>query len=157
MAKITFTILGKKKVVNVLTFIKKTVKSLQPAFRDIAQNFREIERKTFADGGRPASWRPLSPKYATWKAKNFPGAPIMVQTGDLRKSLVSTGGDHIEIIKKDELIIGTQNPLGLWHQTGAGSLPVRKVISPTPRDLTEWINITRSFIIEKLGLKRSGF
>jgi len=153
MAKITFEILGKKKIVTILSRIKTRVKNLSPAFRNIANSFRDIEKKTFEGQGRPVGWKPLDPKYAAWKAKNYPGKPIMVLTGDLKKSLTSKGGDHVEIISPHELEIGTRDKLGLFHQKGAGRLPVRKNISPTPRDMTEWVNITRNFIISKLGFK----
>lgn len=30
-------------------------------------------------------WEDLNPAYATWKAKNYPGRPILVRSGDLQK------------------------------------------------------------------------
>jgi phage gpG-like protein len=151
---IKFEILGKKQVSTILSNIYSRVKDLRPAFKQIADNFRETERITFEKQGRPGEWRALSPKYAAWKAKNYPGKPIMVLTGDLKKSLTSRGGNHYEKIGRQELEIGTKDKLGIFHQKGAGRLPVRKLISPTPRDISEWVQITRSFIIEKLGLRK---
>jgi phage gpG-like protein len=157
MPKLSIEILGKKKVLGILSTLGNRVKNLKPAFKDISSNFLEVEKRMFVSGGRPARWKPLNEKYAQWKNKHYPGKPTMILTGDLKNSLISRGGDHIERIGRMSLEVGTKDPKGDWHQTGAGNLPVRKVISPIPRDVTEWVNITRSFIIEKLGFKRSAF
>jgi phage gpG-like protein len=155
--QISIELQGKKKVSGILSRLAGHVRDLRPAFKQIGMNFREMEKKTFEKQGSPQQWRVLSPTYAAWKAKNHPGKPIMVLQGDLKKSLVSAGGDHIERIKRMEAEYGTKDPKGDWHQRGAGKLPVRKVISPTASDKTEWINIIRSFIVEKLKLTRSKF
>lgn len=157
MAKITVELQGKKRVSKILTSLAGRVTNLKPAFKQIGDNFLQVERRMFAEGGRPAKWRPLSPRYADWKARHHPGKPTMILRGDLKDSLMKRGGDHIERIGRKSAEYGTKDPKGDWHQRGAGRLPVRKVISPKPSDITEWINIIRSHIIEKLGLKRSKF
>ena len=155
MARLTIELIGKKKVVGILSALTARVKNLKPAFKDVADNFREVEKLTFKAGGRPSHWKALSPVYERWKASHHPGKPIMILTGNLKDSLISTGGNHIEKIRRQSLTIGTKDPKGDWHQHGRGNLPVRKVISPKPSDITEWVGIIRSYIVEKLGLRRT--
>jgi phage gpG-like protein len=157
MANISFELLGKEKVVSILTSLKSRVKNLSPAFRSISDNFRETEKKTFDNQGRGKSWMPLSSTYAAWKAKHYPGRPIMVLTGDLKRSLTSRDANHIERIRHQDMEIGTSDKKGIWHQKGTSKMPARKLISPTASDKMEWVNIIRSYIVEKLGFLRSGF
>ncbi len=152
-----FDIVGKKKVMKILSSLGGRVTNLKPAFKNIASNFLELERITFEKEGRRGEWRPLSLKYAAWKSKRYPGKKKLVLIGNLKESLISRGGDHIERIGRKSLVMGTKNKLGDWHQKGAGSLPVRKPINPTTKDHNEWVNIIRSFVVEKLGFTRSGF
>lgn len=153
MTNITYELIGRKKVVKVLSFLKHKVKDLSPAFRKIGDNFREIEKKMFVRGGRPRKWKALDPVYAAWKAKNYPGRPTMILTGDLMRSLISLGGEHIQNILPQELTIGTSNPKGDWHHNGKGNLPKRRLISPTPADTTNWTTIIKNFIMSKVGIK----
>jgi len=148
--------IGKSKTVKILSKLDGRVKNLKPVFRMVAENFRELERITFEKRGI-RTWKPLSKKYKKWKKKNYPGKPKMVLKGDLKRSLTQKGGKHIERIKRQSLEMGTSDKKGQWHQLGKGRLPVRKVINPRVKDRKEWINMIRSFIIEKLGFTRSKF
>lgn len=59
--------------------------------------FKKHERGLFASEGAMAGsrWAPLSPAYARWKAKRFPGRKIMQRKGKLRRSLITKGSGHI--------------------------------------------------------------
>lgn len=113
-------------------------------FRDIwpavADAFYEIEREQFSSqGGKGASgkWAALSPAYAVYKAKAFPGQPILQATGSMVDSL--TNKDALDaIFRADpmELTIGSKAPYALLHQTGAprSKLPARPPISLSEND-----------------------
>lgn len=79
------------------------------------------------EGGRSgASWKPLSPAYAAWKAKRFPGNGLLVRTGALKASLLSA--DAPQAIFRPSatgLEIGSSVPYALYHQTGTGRMPQR--------------------------------
>ena len=68
-----------------------------PVFDDVVRIFRKHEHDHFRTQGKQtgARWPGLSPKYAAWKQKNFPGRPILVATGALRGSLVKGGSGSI--------------------------------------------------------------
>lgn len=85
--------------------------------------------------GRAGRWAPLSPAYAAWKHARFPGRPILVRTGvsrdaalDAPRALRVTGSRLVyEPPGRAADILG-------YHQTGAGDLPVRRVLDLVPGD-----------------------
>lgn len=66
-------------------------------------------------------WRKLSPVYAAWKAKRFPGAKILVQSGTMKNSFRK----RIEMGKR--LIIDNTDQKFPWHQLGMG-VPKRQML-----------------------------
>ena len=68
-----------------------------PVFDDVVKLFRKHERDQFRKQGKQTGprWPKLSPKYAAWKRKHFPGRPILVRTGALRDALVKGGPGSI--------------------------------------------------------------
>ena len=79
-----------------------------------------------------ATWAPLSPRYADWKARVRPGAPIMVFDGDLRRSMTSRRGGVFEV-SATGFEVGTDVPYARYHQDGGPNLPRRPLIG----DLTQ--------------------
>ena len=105
---------------------KKAAPKMQKAFF-------ESNKKVFKSlGGKSGKWKPLSKDYATWKAKHYPGKPLMVREGDLKKSLTKKDDNNIYspsyTNKTFKLVLGSQVEYGIYHQTGAGHLPTRRVI-----------------------------
>ncbi|MEO8483330.1 MAG: hypothetical protein ABI634_14045 [Acidobacteriota bacterium] len=96
-------------------------------YRDIADNFD-------SEGGGVGGWAPLSEDYAAWKAKHFPGRPILVRTGALKESLTfdgtSPGPEGIFDAGKGGLVIGTKLSYGKYHQrpTKSGRPPQRRFL-----------------------------
>ena len=87
-----------------------------PAFYEATQ--ANFETAGAASG---APWAPLSPTYAAWKAKRFPGAPILVRSGALRQSLAGPRASGYSIFRptSTSLEIGSAVPYGIYHQMGA--------------------------------------
>lgn len=94
-------------------------------FEDVQANF---DREGAAVGG----WKPLSPAYAAWKARHYPGRKILERTLRLRRSLTWHGGlfasggfrgglgrEGIFRPNRTSLEAGTGVPYGLYHQRGA--------------------------------------
>lgn len=86
-------------------------------------------RQFDARGGGPAAgpWAPLSVKYAAWKAKVAPGAPINVLSGALRSALTEAGSANARReISAQSLSFGTVGvPYASVKQTGSGKEPAR--------------------------------
>jgi len=92
--------------------------------------------ETQGSGPEMGSWAPLSQSYAAWKAKHYPGAPILVRKGKLRAALTDSSAPGAKRdISGESLTFGTSGiPYASAHQTGsvaghltAGNLPARPV------------------------------
>jgi phage gpG-like protein len=125
----------------------------------IVRKFREQEARRFSTEnalGPAGKWAALSPGYAAWKAKRYPGAKILERTGALRASLVGDGNGSVVVTLPNAVFIGSNVPYAQYHQTGTGSMPARPPINPSDRDVSEWMaEILRAFHAEtsKIGWK----
>lgn len=71
-------------------------------------------------------WKPLSDSYRKWKELKYPGQPILVLTGRLRRSLTATGSEEsIRIREKKSLTLGSSTPYGRYHQSGTRRMAAR--------------------------------
>jgi phage gpG-like protein len=77
-------------------------------------------------GASGASWAPLSPRYAAWKASMFPGKGILVRSGALKASL-SGPTAPLAVFRPgtSSLEIGTAVPHAIYHQMGTSRMPQR--------------------------------
>jgi hypothetical protein len=83
-------------------------------------------REQFAAEGAwgGASWAPLTPRYAAWKAKKYPGRSILYATGDLRRAASSPG----RFATPSTLTLSIQDPKAGYHQDGTSKMPARPII-----------------------------
>lgn len=79
-----------------------------------------------ANGLLSGGWAPLDPEYFAWKTVRFPGAPTLVRTGQLFRSL---GSDNVAMgVKKNEAVIGTNLRYAKFHQYGTSKMPKRQIV-----------------------------
>lgn len=101
----------------------------QPMFEDGLRLLESHLGHVFdAEGsqGRGGPWAALSPKYARWKSRAFPGNKLLVRTGALRLSLTTMG--HPAAIRqatRTGLVYGSAVPWARYHQVGGEKLPKR--------------------------------
>lgn len=97
---------------------------------------REILSESMeSEGGstQAGRWPELSPGYAAWKARHFPGTKILERTGRLKASLI--GGPEQDVrMGPTSMTVTSLVPYGGFHQRGTGRLPRRAPWSPTNRD-----------------------
>lgn len=116
--KVSFDLLGEPKLAAYFDHVERVPDDWRPAWEEMAPAFWSRNAQTFASQG--PGWRPLAPRYAKWKAKHYPGAPILVRTGALLASL--TGPDAKESIYEvypTRMVIGTGVHYAIYHQTGS--------------------------------------
>ena len=80
--------------------------------------------------------------YATWKEKHYPGAPILVRSGDLKDSMVTRGAKgNISIIGKTGAVFGSSIPYGIYHDSDGPRtrLPRRNFSEPSDKRRNIWI------------------
>lgn len=121
----------------------------QPMFNSMADVFARSQSQNFGSGGGMYGyWRPLSVEYASWKAVNFPGAPILTRTGRLRDSLTNRplGVEHID---NKRMVLGTAVEYAGYHQHGTRRMPQRKLINePTPSELRQYGSILHRYAFD---------
>lgn len=146
--RLTFGILGERQVDRTLAGIESNVEDWSPAFGTLRDRFLVLERHQFTSGGGySGTWTPLSPRYAAWKARHYPGKPIMRRTDELYRSL--TVGPQINIVHKDAMRLGTAVPHARFHQnpTVPGRPPRRRVVELPEGERREWAKVLQSFAV----------
>lgn len=116
-----------------------------PAWPDVRDEIWQIEKERFDSGGK-GEWAPLSPGYAAWKEKNYPGQPLLVREDILRSSL--TGDDYFSVVEMEPmgLTVGTNVPYAAAHQYGGGRLPARPVMDLDDSDVGRVAQIMRQYL-----------
>lgn len=103
-----------------LSRLRTGIADWTPFWRDeFAPFFYRYVQQDFVleGGGSGASWAELSPKYAAWKQRHFPGRGILVREGALKASLA--GVEAVGAIFRPTataLEIGTSVPYAIYHQ-----------------------------------------
>jgi hypothetical protein len=145
----------------------ESVDDWRPVFERIVDDYREGAREQFTTAGifGSAGWEDLSPTYAAWKEEHKPGMPILVFSGLLmnaatnpevklnKKSLTLTIDDSgsYQIFSKrlGRLVTKTKPAVAGFHQTGAGRLPVRRVIELPQSQRTRWVKIFHDWLVTR--------
>lgn len=114
--------------------IEEFISDFRSVWPAVTEEFYKIQFEQFdSEGSRGQSgkWTPLSPAYAKYKTKAFPGQPILQATGALFGSITDPDAlDAIFLPEKNQLTIGTKVPYAAAHQRGSRrGLPARPVIS----------------------------
>lgn len=102
---------------------------------------QEIQQNFATEGELVGGWPDLSPAYAAWKARHFPGRKIMERTGRLRESLApgASGPDTVIQVRPLQAVIGTK----VWYARYANR--ARQILPPVTmtrlRQLHQaWVN-----------------
>lgn len=136
---------------------------LRPVLNVISIGYRKevsliFDRKQ--SRGEGLRWAQLSPKYAEQKAKEYPGAPILVRTGRLKNSMISQGSDgNITVINKDSAIFGSSVPYGVYHDKGGSKMPKRNFSDVSERRKNIWLgqiedDLIRSFTLVGISVDK---
>ena len=134
------------------------IRDFSPAFEEIANDFKEIEKKQFNTEGQYGSgpWRALKPSYARWKAKYHPGKKILVLSGLMKESLEDENPYTVREISPLQLRIGTKVRYAVYHQKGTSKMPARPIIKLNQADKTRWTKILHEFIHKEANKAFSG-
>lgn len=120
-------IFGEVQLLRTLSRFGEGVQDYTPVFHSIVERLQQGAQEQFDTQGQGA-WAPLSPKYAKWKAQNYPGKPILQRTGDLLMSLTSETGHSINVVHPLEMRWGTDLLYARFHQLGTRRMPQRRII-----------------------------
>jgi phage gpG-like protein len=79
------------------------------------------------------AWPPLNAEYGAWKATRYPGAPTLVQTGELFRSVANITQNSESNIDDMSAEFAVTGKIAKFHQYGTENMPARKIIF-VPRD-----------------------
>lgn len=85
------------------------------------------------------AWPPLDEEYASWKFERVPGAPPLVLTGKLFRSVANMASSPKNVISDMEGTFVIDSPIAKFHQYGTQDMPARKILF-VPRDFDRDIN-----------------
>lgn len=147
MVRFTLTIDGDEEIDRTLAAYTTRVQDLRPLFATLADRFATVEAGQFASQGALGSggWAPLSPAYAAWKARRYPGAGILHRTGTLAASL-TTRPFGVEDITRDQAVFGTRVPYAGYHQAGTDRMPPRPPIQFPDSEKRAWVTAIQRFL-----------
>lgn len=132
MIRFVATIQGIEVLNRAFNRVEQYIDDFRNFWPAITKRFYDIERAQFAsEGARGASgkWRALTPAYARFKARKFPGQTILKATNALFESMTSFDGlDSIYRPEKTQLTIGSKALYAMAHQR------TRPIISLTEAD-----------------------
>lgn len=145
--RFTFAVEGEAQVDRTLARFADNVDDATPVWNKLADRFAVIETRQFDSEGAYGSggWPALSAKYAAWKARHYPGAPILTRTGALRQSLTERPFG-VEVIEPGSMTIGSGSDVGRYHQGGAGNLPQRRPVELPENERRTWVRMIQRFI-----------
>jgi phage gpG-like protein len=109
--------------------------NMRPVWDEIADDYARFQKARWSSHGVSAgsAWPPLAASTVAHKRRS--GGTMMVESGDLRKSLTQRPFG-LELITDQELVIGTNVRYAGYHQTGTRRMPAREVIG-IPRPVQE--------------------
>lgn len=135
---------------KLLRFAGRT-RDASPAFQQIADMLRGLEKTQFDSQGQFASggWKPLADVTVRLKAAKGLDPRILRATGDLARSLASSGGDHVEQVGPQQLVFGTSVPYAQYHQRGTRRMPQRRPVELREQDRRDTVRILQRYLIEE--------
>jgi len=150
MLSIKFTMLGDVALARAVSRYGDAVRNFKPVWQKIREDFHRIEAAQFdTKGGRSGTpWAQLSPRYAAWKMKYFPGMPLLQLTG-LMWAQFAVGTGMRTIIEPLKLLMAPTMQYPVYHQQGTKSSPMRKVVALTEADKSSWMKMIHNYIYDK--------
>jgi len=110
----------------VLEGIRRRALDLSEPFNAFREVWYSITREQFASEGElgEQEWAPLTEAYARWKAKAYPGMPLLRATDRLMQSLLG-GPEGVWRAGPRSLQYGSTVPYFEAHMTGTETMPAR--------------------------------
>ena len=144
---------GEKQVSAGLTGILKRIKDIRPLAKPWDWRLRRnVERHFRGEGTHKGGWASLAASTQIQRARmGYPSDhPILVRTGDLKRSLISRShSKHILTANRKFIEFGSEIPYALWHQTGTDRpMPARKMLLISAKDLSRMVEDARRFIMD---------
>jgi phage gpG-like protein len=157
-AILSFSIAGDNVLLRELRGWQIRAVDARPAFELMADAFGDAETRQFDSEGAYGSggWAPLSPSYAAWKDRHYPGKPILERSGALRHALTQRpfGIEHIQNHFAEFGIAANASTgpyYGQFHQEGTDKMPARPVVAFPESLKREFVKIMQEWLVGGAG------
>ena len=138
-----------EKVQNLIADIQDRITDAKPVFRWAHQVLKKTFAENFTSQGLPVGgWSPLDAEYASWKARELPGRPTLVRSGELFKSLSELSDPSVNQINKLSATFGTGVKYAPFHQTGTPNMPKRQILFIPQSFISEFAEKLANYIVE---------
>lgn len=141
--RIRFRFLGEQQIDRTMQAFADRARDMRPAWDALRLRFVQYEADWFAGEG-DGRWAPLSPDYARWKARHYPGKEILQREGDLLDSVTRP---DIDVREPTFAIFGTSDPVAGYHQDGTDRMPARRVIDLDETEREEWVRTVQRYLV----------
>lgn len=143
-----FDFYGDTQVSRTLEGFTDRIDDASEAFDAMGDRLAAAEEQQFASEGGYGSggWAPLSPEYASWKARRFPGKPILERTGDLREDLTSRPFS-IDVVETNMAVFGSAVEYARYHQNGTSKMPQRRPLELPDSERRAWVKVMQRWIV----------
>lgn len=147
MTSVRFSFYGDVQLERTLLRFSDAAADMRPAWERLRRRFVAGQRRQFASEGGWGSggWDPLSPRYASWKARMYPGKPILRRTDELYNSL--TQGPAVNVQEAHMAAFGSDVDYGAHHQRGGERLPQRRPVELPEQERREWMRVIQRYIV----------
>lgn len=125
----------KDRATNMRPVLHWAGKHLERAYSENFTTMGAMSAKAMLKG----AWPPLDGEYASWKATRVPGAPPLVFSGKLFRSVANMSSSPLNVIRNMSATFAIDSPIAKFHQYGTRDMPARKVLF-VPRDFDRDIN-----------------
>jgi phage gpG-like protein len=118
-----------EKVQNLINDVEDRCLDAKPVFRWAHEVLKKTFAENFTSQGLPVGgWSPLDAEYAAWKARELPGRPTLVRSGELFRSLSELSDPSVNEINKLSATFGTGVAHAAFHQYGTPNMPKRQIL-----------------------------
>lgn len=124
---LTVTVSGDERAIARFSGMSLRMREMAPVLEWAKKSVTASWAQNFTSNGLlVGGWAPLDPVYFAWKAVRFPGAPTLVRSGQLFRSLAFDNA--VMNVRKNEAVIGTNLRYAKFHQYGTTKMPKRQIV-----------------------------
>lgn len=137
---------GAAEMKKLLDLRRTQIENMTPVYQNFGRYLVGFHiPQQYSAGGTPLKWAQLSEKYARYKRRVRPAAPLLVFSGAMR------AGFGYEVRAPGDLWITNTQDYARYHQTGTAKMPARKWLQMGEADYTHLRKLAREHITRKYG------
>lgn len=161
MLSVRFSVAGEEQYARRFDALAHELQDLQEPLGRVRDQLVQTVGQQFQQEGShgTSGWTPLNPRYEEWKDSAYPGRPILVKTGAMRKAFLVDGTRELTATRLRWGLDDQTDEDGeriadraLAHQAGQGHMPQRKIVALRTDDKRA---MDRAFVEHITYLRRS--